>query len=157
SKNWVGDANIQITPGTATNPVGSTHTLTGHVNVNTGGGFVNAPNGTTINFSIVSGPGSFVGPTSCTTAGGTGSGTAVITSSTTGTTVIKASTDVTVGGVVLHRETGDGLPGDSANAQKNWQNLGPCALGYPDASHNPRSSVTFNESEVLVSAALYGT
>src|SRR4029078_11169929 len=34
----------------------------------------------------------------------------------------KAATDVVVGGVSLHRETGDGLPGDGANAQKLWVN-----------------------------------
>src|SRR5206468_3513951 len=62
------DANIQITPTNATNPIGTNHTLTGHVNVNSGGGFVNAPNGTTITFSIVSGPGTFVGPNTCATA-----------------------------------------------------------------------------------------
>ncbi|HXL44847.1 MAG TPA: hypothetical protein VN960_12415, partial [Gaiellaceae bacterium] len=45
------DANIQITPATAINPVGTNHTLAGHVNVHTGsGGFVNAPNGTVISF-----------------------------------------------------------------------------------------------------------
>ena len=32
------DANIQITPATATNPIGTNHTLTGHVNVNAGDG-----------------------------------------------------------------------------------------------------------------------
>ena len=32
------DANIQITPPTATNPVGTTHVFTAHVNVNTGNG-----------------------------------------------------------------------------------------------------------------------
>jgi hypothetical protein len=115
------DANIQISPPTATNEIGTNHTLTGHVNVDTGSGFGNAPAGTTINFSIVSGPGSFVGGVnSCTTVGTTGSCTVQITSSATGTTVVKAATDVTVTGVVLHRETGDGLPGDSANAQKTW-------------------------------------
>jgi hypothetical protein len=117
------DANIQITPQTATNPITTNHTLTGHVNVNTGsGGFVNAPDGTTINFSIISGPGSFVGPSSCTTSGGTGSCTVVISSSTTGTTTIRATTDVTVGGIVLHRETGDAHAGDSADASKTWVN-----------------------------------
>ncbi len=61
SKTWV-DANIQITPPSAINPVGKNHTFTGHVNVNTGsGGFVNAPNGTTISF-VLTGAGSFVGP-----------------------------------------------------------------------------------------------
>jgi len=114
------DANIQISPATASNPIGTTHTLTGHVNVNPGSGFVNAPDGTTITFSIVSGPGSFVGPSSCTTSGGTGSCTAVITSSVVGITTVKASTNVIVSGVQLHRETGDGLAGDSANAQKTW-------------------------------------
>src|SRR5205814_4791151 len=84
-KTWV-DANIQITPLSATNPIGPTHTLTGHVNVNLGTGFVNAPDNTTINFSIVSGPGSFTGSSSCLTSGGTGSCTTVITSSTAGTT-----------------------------------------------------------------------
>jgi uncharacterized repeat protein (TIGR01451 family) len=114
------DANIQITPAAATNPPGTTHTLTGHVNVNSGGGFVNAPNGTTINFTIVSGPGSFVGPSSCQTAGGTGSCTAVITSAAVGTTVVRASTDVLVGGVTLHRQSADGKAGDSADASKIW-------------------------------------
>jgi hypothetical protein len=122
-KTWielVRDANISITPPTASNALGTNHTLTGHVNINTGGGFVSAPAGTTITFSIVSGPGAFVGPSSCQTVGTTGSCTAVISSTTTGTTVVKASTNVTVNGQSLHRETGDGLSGDSANAQKNW-------------------------------------
>ena len=35
-KTWV-DANIQITPASANNPVGTNHTLTGHVNVDAGG------------------------------------------------------------------------------------------------------------------------
>src|SRR5206468_7884953 len=37
------DANIQISPLTATNEIGTPHTFTGHVNVNGGSGFVNAP------------------------------------------------------------------------------------------------------------------
>ena len=54
-RGWAGepllvvDANIQITPATATNPVARAHTLTGHVNVNPGTGtFANAPDGTLI-------------------------------------------------------------------------------------------------------------
>src|SRR5260370_15599289 len=54
SKNWE-DANIQITPASAFNEIGTAHLLTGHVNVNDGTGYVNAAAGTTINFSIVSG------------------------------------------------------------------------------------------------------
>src|SRR5262249_14899158 len=89
-----GEANIQISPATATNPTGTNHTLTGHVNVNPGTGFVNAPDGTVITFAIISGPGNFVGSNTCATTGGTGSCTAVITSAATGTTVVRASTTV---------------------------------------------------------------
>src|SRR5262249_17829783 len=119
-KNWV-DANIQITPATPQNPIGTNHTLTGHVNVNNGTGFVNAPAGTTISFSILSGPGSFVGGvSSCTTVGATGSCTVQITSSTSGLTTVRASTTVSVMGVSLTRTTGDGKLNDSADAQKTW-------------------------------------
>jgi uncharacterized repeat protein (TIGR01451 family) len=44
----------------------------------------------------------------------------VISSSTAGASTIKASTDVTVGGVSLHRSSGDGKAGDSADATKLW-------------------------------------
>jgi uncharacterized repeat protein (TIGR01451 family) len=112
------DANIQITPASAVNPISTNHTLTGHVNVNDGSGFVNAPNGTTISFTIISGPGG--GQGSCTTSGGTGSCSVVITSATPGTTTIRASTSVTVAGVTLSRASGDGKTGDSADATKLW-------------------------------------
>ena len=47
------DANIQITPN-GTNRVGDSHTFTAHVNADLGdgGGFVNAPDGTVITFTI---------------------------------------------------------------------------------------------------------
>jgi hypothetical protein len=115
------DANIQITPPTAVNATGTNHTLTAHVNVNEGSGFVNAPSGTLITFSKVSGPGSFVGGVNtCTTIGATGSCSVQITSSATGTTVVRAATDVVVVGTTLHRETGDANAGDSTDAQKEW-------------------------------------
>ena len=119
TKTWV-DANIQISPLTDTNAVGDPHVFTGHVNINTGtGGYVNAPAGTTINFTIVSGPGSLT-PASCTTVGTTGSCTVTLNSALPGVTTVRASTDVVVGGLTLHRETGDGKAGDSANAVKTW-------------------------------------
>src|SRR5262249_16273741 len=104
-KAWV-DANIQITPATANNAVSTNHTLTGHVNVNSGSGFVNAPDGTVITFTLTNSGGAgaaFVGPSSCTTSGGTGSCTVVISSPTTGSTTIRATTTVTVGGTSLPR------------------------------------------------------
>jgi uncharacterized repeat protein (TIGR01451 family) len=115
------DANIQISPLSAINPVGKNHTLTGHVNVNTGSGsYTNAPDGTTISFSLLSGPATFVGASSCQTSGGTGSCSVTIVSSTPGTSVARASTTVTVGGVALSRATGDAKTGDSADATKLW-------------------------------------
>jgi hypothetical protein len=262
-KTWV-DANIQITPQLATNPVGVNHVFTGHVNINTGtGGYVNAPDGTQISFTIDSGPGSFTTANPCTTAGGTGSCTITLTSATAGTTVVSAHTTVSVGGVSLTRHT-NGSGANSGPATKLWADdtvvteirnasntvitsavpgvvvhdrvnvartagtpaavlanptgnvtfrrytstvnctgahvdtvsaltpgnpstadspaftvtgpmsyqadyagdanypahtgaceplsvitVGPCTLGYPDSSHNPRSSAVFNESEVL--------
>src|SRR5215471_9495950 len=113
------DANIQITPAMATNPLNTNHVLTCHINVNDGTGQVNAPNGTVCTVTIIGGPGAPAGQ-NCTTSGGTGSCTATITSTATGTSVIKASTNVTVGGLVVHRETGDTNPGDGPNAQKVW-------------------------------------
>jgi len=137
-KTWV-DANIQINPPTATNEVGTNHTLTGHVNVNPGTGFVNAPAGTTITSSIASGPGSFVGGiNTCLTVGTTGSCTVQITSATAGTTVIHATTDVTVGGVLLHRET-DGTGSNSVNANKTW--ISP-ATTLATKSVSPGTTVT---------------
>jgi uncharacterized repeat protein (TIGR01451 family) len=114
------DANIQITPATGVNLLSQNHTLTAHVNVNDGAGLANAPAGTAISFSIVSGPGAFVGPNSCTTAGATGSCSVVISSATAGTTMIRAATTPTVAGVAVHRESGDGKAGDSADANKLW-------------------------------------
>jgi uncharacterized repeat protein (TIGR01451 family) len=61
-----------------------------------------------------------VGPSSCSTVGATGSCTVVISSGTVGESTINASTDVTVGGVVLHRASGDGKAGDSVAAGKLW-------------------------------------
>jgi hypothetical protein len=71
------DANIQITPQTAADPVGDNHVLTLHVNTydGTGAGFVNAADGTLISASLTNAGGAsatFVGPSSCTTAAGTG-------------------------------------------------------------------------------------
>ncbi len=114
------DANIQITPASATNALNTDHTLTGHVNVNDGAGFVSASNGTLITFAIVSGPGSFDGSSSCTVVNGSGSCSVKIKSGTTGTTKVRASTNVTLAGVTLHRESGDGKAGDSADASKLW-------------------------------------
>lgn len=134
------DANISISPQSATNEVGTTHTFTGHVNVKPGTSFVNAPTGTVINFVKVSGPGTF-GATSCTTTDGSGSCSVTMTSSTPGATVVKASTDVTVGATALHRET-DGTGTNGSAATKNWHNY-RVALTPPNATNAVGSTHTF--------------
>ena len=116
------DANIQITPPTATNRVGTNHVFTAHVNVNNGtGGFQNAPDGTQISFTIDSGPGTLTTANPCTTTGGTGSCTITLTSSVTGVTTVSAHTTVSVGGVSLTRHT-NGTGANSNPAVKTWVN-----------------------------------
>src|SRR5439155_883900 len=111
------DANIQITPATAVNAVGTNHTLTITVNsVNTtlGSGTATA--------SITSGPGSLdrkrVGKD--TGGGSTASCTVVITSATTGTTVVSATSSIPLTGNGSVTRTTDGTAGNSAPASKTW-------------------------------------
>jgi uncharacterized repeat protein (TIGR01451 family) len=111
------DANIEITPANATNPISTNHVLTAHVNVNSGTGFANAPDGTQISFTIDSGPGSLTTANPCTTSGGTGSCSITLTSATPGTTIVSAHTTVVVGGVSLTRNT-DGSSANSGAASK---------------------------------------
>ena len=116
------DANIRITPGSATNPTGTNHVLT--ITVNAVGGTLDAgPH--TATASIVSGPGSFVGSPTCTYTGGgaTASCTVTITSAATGTTVVSATAAIPVNGVTITRTTGTAAntaSGGSGNASKSW-------------------------------------
>src|SRR5580765_6967864 len=114
------DANILLTPATATNAVGTNHTLHCHVNVSDDSvTYGNAPDGTVCTVSIISGRGTPVSQ-NCTMSGGTGTCDVVITSSTVGTSVVQATTTLTVNTVVLTRTTGDANVGDGPNAQKVW-------------------------------------
>jgi hypothetical protein len=112
------DASITLSPLAGVNRVGSPHILAGHVEVNQGTGFVSAPDGTSISFAIVSGPGS-LSPASCATTGGTGSCSVTLTSNVIGVTMVSASTAITVGGIQLVRTT-DGVAPNSGNATKTW-------------------------------------
>ena len=117
------DENL-ITPLLAANNPGANNTMTTHhINDNSSAGFKNAPDGTTINFSILSGPGSFVGGVySSNSPGGTGSCTVQITSAVTGTTVVRARPKVKVRGVPPAPADREPKPGDSADANKDWVN-----------------------------------
>jgi hypothetical protein len=131
------DAYIEINPPTDTDPVGDTHTFTATVWVSDGlgGGYVPAPDGTSITFSYV---GVHVGniktpsppnpPNPCTTSGGTGSCSVDTTSTSAGQDTMQAETTVAVGSstpggpVSLFRKTGTASPGhaNGGNAVKKW-------------------------------------
>lgn len=110
------DANIQINPPTAANEVGTQHTLT--ITVNAVGGTLGAGTATA---EIVSGPGEFVGDDFCNYAGGgvTDSCDVVITSAVAGTTVVSATSDIPVDGLLITRST-DGVGLNSHPAEKTW-------------------------------------
>src|SRR5207247_782072 len=116
SKTWA-DATIAITPATATNAVGTNHTLT--ITVTAVGTTIG--NGTAT-ASIASGPGSFVGSPTCSYTGGgaTASCTVVITSATTGTTVVSATSSIPLTDAGSVTRTTDGTAGNSAPASKTW-------------------------------------
>ena len=116
------NANIQITPATAANPITTNHVLT--ITVNAIGGTLASGTATA---SIVSGPGSFVGGVNtCNYTGGgtTATCTVTITSSTAGTTIVSATSDISVGGLTITRTTGttaNTAAGGSGDASKTWQ------------------------------------
>ena len=118
------DANINLSPASKTNAVGSAHTITATVLINagTGGGFVPAANGTLVTFSLSNSNGataSFVGGiNTCTTTAGTCS--VSINSPTTGLVTINATTNVSVGGISVTRSTGDSNAGDGPAVTKTY-------------------------------------
>src|SRR5262249_4724959 len=105
--------------------------------------FTNAPAGTTISFAIASGPGS-LSASSCTTVGATGSCTVNLVSSTAGTTVVNASTTVSVGGLTLTRTTNNAA-GNSNSANKNWAD-DAVRTDVHNANHDVITSVTSGTS-----------
>lgn len=127
------DARISFTAGTINGVTALPNTLplTAFVEVDTGGGFVPAPDGTTINFAVIGGTLSGGGATfvggihSGSTAGGTGQVTVSLTALAispkhAGTSINRASTTVTVLGTPLTRATGDGISGDGPNSVLTW-------------------------------------
>jgi uncharacterized repeat protein (TIGR01451 family) len=121
-KTWV-DAYITVGPPEADNPVGTNHVYTARVFVNagTGAGYVAAPDGTAVTFTLLTGSvGSFKAGKSCVTSGGTC--TITTTSAKAGNDTMQASTTVTVGGVALTRTTGQAAPAhaNGGNAIKHW-------------------------------------
>jgi hypothetical protein len=149
SKVWV-DANINITPAQAENPVNTNHVLT--ITVNAINGTIDAGSHTAT-ASIVSGPGSFVGGNTCTYTGGaaTSSCTVTITSATAGTTVISATSDIPVNGQTITRTTGTAVntaSGGSDNATKVWGD-DTVSTTVRDAANNDVTGQTLTSGTVV--------
>ena len=145
------DANITITPGVDANEAGTPHVLTGHVDVNDGSGWVNAPAGTVINFAVLTGTGTLTAP-SCMTILATGSCTVTLNNPNAGTDTVSASTTVSVAGVSLARSTnGNAGPGGSGNASKTWVKVRISITPLQDANEagtNHDLTITLEKSVV---------
>ena len=113
------DARIGVAPLEAVNPVGTNHTVTALVEVSTGAGWVLAPDGTSVVFTLLNNAAgaTFVTASTTTTRGGVASVT--VFASNQGSVVIRAMADVTMGGLVLRRATGLGGV-NGPDALKSW-------------------------------------
>jgi len=124
------DAYIALSPLEATNLLNVPHVITATVkqNLGDGNGYVNAPNGTTVTFTLPAGspPAQFVGPSTCNTTGGTCTVTIVSAAKTDVT--IHASTSLSVLGITLNRATGDDISLDSEDAIKHYVPPSPAVL-----------------------------
>jgi hypothetical protein len=114
------DAKISVTPLVATNETGEDHVVTATVQQDTGSGFVSAPNGTTVTFSLPNNLASAAfkpaGVNTCTTTSGTCSVT--ITTTATGTVDIHATSTFSILGLSVTRATGG--TGNSVDANKRY-------------------------------------
>jgi hypothetical protein len=142
-KIWV-DAKIEIGQD-GTNGIGEPHPFTARVQVKHGDdAWANAPDGLTITFGIVSGPGS-LNPPSCQTSGGTGACGTTHVSNVTGTTKVQATakyTDArTPSGQELALAT-DGTRANSGPATKVWVD-GSVSWRKVDALGQPLGGATF--------------
>lgn len=139
--NFLTDARIQLAPSSSTNPVGQNHTITATVQQNLGSGFVSAPNGTVVVFSLTNSNGAtatFVSDGVDSDGDGNSGNDAVvnngvcsvqIVSATAGTVTINGYTTFTVAGRSLSRDTD---PNTAATSGPGG--TGPVTKTYVDAS-----------------------
>ncbi|QAA76587.1 MAG: hypothetical protein BIP78_0821 [Candidatus Bipolaricaulis sibiricus] len=113
------DARISVTPLGSVNPVGTNHAVTALVEVNTGAGWVPAPNGTPVMFTLLNNTAGATFVTASTTSTTGGQASVTVFSSNPGGVAIRATADVTVAGLVVRRATGSGGLNGS-DAVKNW-------------------------------------
>jgi hypothetical protein len=140
SKAYV-DARISLDPLTATNPLNTNHTVTVHVEVNPGTGWVDAAAGD-VSWTLTDAGSTAVFDAALSTCdndqpdpgdnlNNDGECTIVFSSATPGTTTVNASVDVVVGGVAITRTTGTAAntaAGGTGNATKTWVGGGATLL-----------------------------
>ncbi len=140
------DANIVLTPPTATNDLSQPHTITATVKQNDGtGGFVPAVS-KPVTFSFASNPNNatFVNNVNTCTTDQNGQCPVTIVSSQPGTDVIHATTTFSVLGVNLTRATSDGLPGDGSDVNKIYVEHPSIAITkICDGNVSPGQLITF--------------
>ena len=124
SKTWV-DANVSLSPASATNQAGGSQPMICTIQQDLGDGhsFVPAPDGTPCNWNITAGPNSTASG-SCATTGGTGTCQFTDSDTDAGTDTIHATTTFPVAGTSLTRSTltsGSDSSGDSTDASIDWQ------------------------------------
>jgi uncharacterized repeat protein (TIGR01451 family) len=116
------DGNIAITPASAINPTGTTHTLT--ITITPLNGTIDAGTYTATASLVAGSAGSFVGGTNtCTYTQANRSCTVVITSTAAGTSTVHATSTFSVAGLSVTRATGTAAnttAGGSNDATKNW-------------------------------------
>ncbi|MGB5051270.1 MAG: SdrD B-like domain-containing protein, partial [Caldilineaceae bacterium] len=118
------DLRIKLNPIGATNPVNQPHTFTATVEQNSGTGWGNVPNGTTVVFSLLNNTAnaSFTAGNTCTTTGG--QCTITLNGTIQGSVDLQASSTVTVSGQTITRTTGTTAntnAGGTGNATKTYK------------------------------------
>lgn len=158
------DGNISLSPLTATNQAGTSHTVTCTINQDTGdgNGFVPAPNGTECDWSISTGPNSSQSG-SCNTSGGTCQFNYTDTGGT-GTDTIHATTTFTVNTVSLTRSTlasGTDIHGDGTDVAKTWVDahilLSPLTAANPAGGSQTMTCTIEQKTGAAFGAAPDGT
>ena len=113
------DARISVTPLESVNLVGTNHTVTALVEVNAGAGWGPAPDGTPVVFALLNNTAGAAFVTSPTTTTTGGQAAVTVYAENLGEVVIRATTDATIAGLVLRRETGSG-GANGPDVLKSW-------------------------------------
>ena len=139
-KRWV-DARIAVTPPTATNVVGDTHTFVADLEFDHGDGnsWVDAPAGETIGFTKTTGPGDFVDGVNTCITGDAGTCSVELDSAEVGVTTVAAAWT----GEIATAEGDATASAGSDDASKLWVNPSITIVKEADPAIGPPRDVTY--------------